>query len=155
MSDDHDHDELHLELHREADELGKYAMKVDVCAPNGLTKEMSKEFIDRLMRSVTASCVDKGADLVGHIKSFFYTPHGNLMSSIVEVGGATVIKDGMEDGQIDRAELILHVIVHGIWDPDVREATLSTIPAIFQAYGLNYDVTEDYYEVEKSIDHHL
>lgn len=46
------------------------------------------------------------------------------------------------------------VIVHGIWDPEVREQSLEAIEAVFRKYGLSYEIIRDFYEKEKGVAHH-
>jgi hypothetical protein len=154
--DDHhdDHDELHLEIHRAVDELGKYAIDIDINAPKGISKETVLKFIDNIMTSVTKSCMDNGADLVGHVKSFFSNDDGSIMSSIVDHRAPTRIKDAMDVRTIHNARFMMHVIVHGIWDDRVRESVLDVLDGVFQKWDIPYEITADYYDMEKSIAHH-
>jgi len=154
--DDHDdHDKLHLEIHRAVDELGKYAIDIQVSDPKGIEKERVIKFIDDLMASVTKNCMDNGADLVGHVKSFFSNDDGSIMSSIVDHRIPTRIKDGLNSDKIFSARFMLHIIVHGIWDDHVRESTLEVLDNIFKKWNIPYEVTADYYDTEKSIAHHM
>jgi len=154
--DDHDdHEKLHLEIHRAVDELGKYAINIDIDAPRGITKDTVLKFIDDLMTSVTRNCMENGADLVGHVKSFFSNVHGSIMSSIVDHRAPTRIKDALETNKIYKANFMLHIIVHGIWDDHVRESTLEVLDSIFKKWKIPYEVTADHYDTEKSIAHHM
>ena len=161
--DDHDddhgnpadeHDKLHLEIHRAVDELGKYAIDIDVNAPLGISKDTVLKFLDDIMRSVTKSCMDHGADLVGHIKSFFSNDDGSIMCSIVDHRIPTMIKDQMNVDKVYKARFMLHIIVHGIWDDHVRESTLDVLDGVFGRWKVPYEITADHYDVEKSIAHH-
>jgi len=163
--DDHDHDDghgnpadehdrLHLEIHRAVDELGKYAIDIQVSDPKGIPKERILGFIDDLMVSVTKNCMDNGADLVGHVKSFFSNDSGSIMSSIVDHRRPTRIKDNLGSETIYKARFMLHIIVHGIWDDHVRESTLEVLDGIFKKWKVPYEVTADFYDTEKSIAHH-
>ena len=153
--DDHDdHEKLHLEIHRAVDELGKYAINIDIDAPKGLTKRTVLGFIDDLMTSVTKNCMDNGADLVGHVKSFFSNGDGSIMSSIVDHRMLTRIKDALNAETIYKANFMMHIIVHGIWDDHVRESALDVLDVTFKKWKVPYKVTADYYDTEKSIAHH-
>jgi len=156
--DDHDHvdehDRLHLEIHRAVDELGKYAIDIDVKSPEGIKKEVVLKFIDDLMRTVTKSSMEHGADLVGHVKSFFSNDDGNIMSSIVDHRAPTRIKDNLESDVIYNARFMFHIIVHGIWDDRVRESVLDVLDDTFRKWNIPYEVTADHYDTEKSIAHH-
>jgi len=155
--DDHEeeHDRLHLEIHRAVDELGKYAIDIDVSSPEGIKKEVILKFIGDLMTSVTKSCMDNGADLVGHVKSFFSNDDGNIMSSIVDHRAPARIKDSLESDIIYKARFMLHIIVHGIWDDRVRESVLDVLDDTFRKWNIPYEVTADHYDIEKSIAHHM
>ena len=154
--DDHhdDHDKLHLEIHRAVDELGKYAIDIDIDAPKGIPKGDVLKFIDDLMTSVTKSCMENGADLVGHVKSFFSNDNGSIMSSIVDHRTSAKIKDAMNADVIFKARFMMHIIVHGIWDDHVRESALDVLDTVFKRWNIPYEVTADYYDTEKSIAHH-
>ncbi|MDD3398329.1 MAG: hypothetical protein PHW93_01865 [Candidatus Methanomethylophilaceae archaeon] len=152
MSDDHD--ELHLEMHRAIDQLGKYAIKLQLDFGTGKSKSDIKSLINEVMMEVTDRCMQHGADVIGHVKSFLVAPEGNLMSSIVEHGESAAIKDGLKADSLKGAEFILHVIVHGIWDDEVREQTLEFLEEVMPRYGVSYKILDDYYEVEKGMDHH-
>ncbi|MGE4275278.1 MAG: hypothetical protein AB7E27_04335 [Candidatus Methanomethylophilaceae archaeon] len=153
MSND-DHDELHLEMHRAIDQLGKYAIKLQLDFGAGVSKEELKSLINDVMKATTDRCMQHGADIIGHVKSFLVTPEGNLMSSIVEHGQDASMKDGLQTDSIQMAEFVLHVIVHGIWDDEVREQTLEVLEEVLPQHGASYEILEDYYEMEKGMDHH-
>jgi len=152
--DDHHDDELHLEIHRAVDELGKYAIDIQVSDPKGISKETVLKFIDELMVTVTNNCMDNGADLVGHVKSFFSNNDGSIMSSIVDLRIPTKIKDALDADIIYEARFMMHIIVHGIWDDHVRESTLEVLDDIFRKWNIPYEITADFYDIEKSIAHH-
>jgi len=159
--DDHDHDDhesehdkLHLAIHRAVDELGKYAIDIDIRSKDGIKKDVVLKFIDDIMRTVTKSCMDHGADIVGHVKSFFSNDDGSIMSSIVDHRAAPKIKDALESDKIYEARFMLHVIVHGIWDDKVRESVLDVLDGTFRKWNIPYVVTADHFDTEKSIAHH-
>jgi len=154
--DDHkdDHEKLHLEIHRAVDELGKYAIDIDINAPKGIAKGNVLKFIDDLMTSVTKNCMENGADLIGHVKSFFSNDDGSIMSSIVDHRSPTRIKDAMNADVIHKARFMMHIIVHGIWDDHVRESALDVLDSVFRKWDIPYEITADYYDTEKSIAHH-
>ncbi len=146
---------LHLELHRAVDELGKYALELEIIAKDGISKDDMKLFIDEIMRVPTMACLENGADLIGHIKSFLIVEgHGNIMSSIVDENKPIKIKDFLDVDTIDDAILVLHYIVHGIWDDKIRELTLPLIEGICKKWNVEFKILADYFDVEKSIAHH-
>jgi hypothetical protein len=146
---------LHLEIHRAVDELGKYALELEIKSEKGISKDDLKKFIDEVMRGPTLACLENGADIIGHVKSFLFVDgHGNIMSSIVDERKPTKIKDALDLDVIHDAILLLHVIVHGIWDDKIRELTLGIIPGVFKKWGIEYKILADYFDLEKSIAHH-
>jgi ABC-type Zn2+ transport system, periplasmic component/surface adhesin len=153
--DDHEHDDLHLELHRAVDELGKYAIDIEIRSKEGISKELIKEVIEESMRVTTVNCLKNGADMIGHTKSFLICEDGNIMSSLLDENKPAKIKDNVTSDKIYDAKFILHVIVHGMWDDKVREYSLQVLPDVFKKKKVPYKVIKDYYDLEKSISHHL
>lgn len=149
-----EHDRLHLEIHRAVDELGKYAIDINVNSADGIKKDTVLKFIDDIMTAVTKSCMDNGADLVGHVKSFFSNDDGSIMSSIVDHRVPARIKDSLESDTVYKARFMLHIIVHGIWDDHVRESVLDVLDGTFRKWNIPYVITADHYDTEKSIAHH-
>ena len=153
--DDHDDGEdFHLEMHRAVDELGKYAIDIEIKSKDGIPKSKFKEFITELMDKSMRSAMAHGADLVGHVKSILLCDDGNIMSSIVDESIPIKIKDSLENDKIYNAKFTMHVIVHGIWDDKVRDATLEILPGVFKKWDVPYKVIADYYDTEKSAAHH-
>lgn len=154
MNDDED-DALHLELHRAADELGKFAARLKVHKSKGISPATAKEFMDSLLVNVTKECFADGADLIGHVKAFMHTETGTLMASLVDMKIGVQLTSGLEEGSFKEAEVTLHVIVHGIWDDKVREASRRGIQKTIKKFNLDLEVLQDYFETEKSIEHHI
>ena len=154
MNDD-DEDALHLELHRAADELGKFAARLKVHKSKGMSPTTAKEFMDSLLVNVTRECFADGADLIGHVKAFMHTETGTLMASLVDMKIGVQLTSGLEDRAFREAEVTLHVIVHGIWDDKVKEASRRGIQMTIKKFNLDLEVLQDYFETEKSIEHHV
>lgn len=158
----HDHDDdpaeegsrLHLEIHRAVDELGKYAIEMEITIPGGISKTDLKRFVDDVMRSATEECFEHGADLIGHVKAFVKVGDESIMFSMVDLGRETRIQDNVTSDIVDDAIFVLHVIVHGIWDDVIRHCTLEVLPSVSDRWGVSYSITEDYVDSEKSIAHH-
>ncbi len=146
---------LHLEIHRAVDELGKYALELELKSKDGISKDDIKGFIDEIMRKPTEACLANGADIIGHVKSFLIVEgHGNIMSSMVDERKPIKIKDFVDVDKIEDCILVLHIIVHGIWDNEIRELTLPFLDDICKKWGLEYRIMADYFDLEKSIAHH-
>ncbi len=148
-------EDIHLAMHREADELGKFAVQLKLHAPRPVDREGATKFIDELLYQVTKGCFEKGADLVGHVKAFLKAPNGAMSASLIDLKKrSNVTNDFGEGSNFQDAELTLHVIVHGIWDPQVRDASLAALERVFKQFELHYTIIKDFYEVEKGIAHH-
>ncbi len=148
-------DELHLALHREADDLGKFATLMQIKSKNPLSRDEAARFLDELLTQVTQACFDRGADLVGHVKAFLRSPGGAMSASLIDLKKrATITNEFDMEEKFDTAEITLHVIVHGIWDPEVREVALKAIDRVCKSFNFDYRILKDYYSTEKSIAHH-
>lgn len=147
---------LHLEIHRAMDELGKYAVEIKLISKDGLDKKHLLDFIDEIMRKPTKACLDNGADIIGHIKSFLIVDKEEyIMSSIVDYNKPTNIKDYVKRKKVFDAFLVLHFIVHGIWDDKIRDLTVPVIPELCKKWNIDFKIVADYCDLEKSISHHM
>ncbi len=146
---------LHLEIHRAVDELGKYAIELDL-HQTGKPKKDVIGFGDDLMRAATQKCFDHGADLIGHVKAFVKVGDDTdtIMFSMVHPEIPTNVEDHMKCDTLDDCLFVLHVIVHGIWDDVIREGTLEVLPDIAKKWDINYTIRADFFDTEKSIAHH-
>lgn len=143
---------LHLEIHRAVDELGKYAMELDL--HGDLPKATVVAFVDDLMREATAKCFEEGADLIGHVKSFVKYDEGTIMFSMVDPSRPTNVEDHVTTDTIGDCLAVVHIIVHGIWDDVIRDCALEVLPGIAKRHGVVYAIRADFYDTEKSIAHH-
>lgn len=147
-------EELHLEMHRAADELGKFSIHMKVHMHTAMDREQAGKFLDYLLVQITEECMRDGADLIGHVKAFLEPAvGGTLGASLVDFKVGTQLSTGLT-GPVSDADLTIHVIVHGLWDPDVRHASLEMIDKVMAEKGVKFEVIKDYYETEKSIAHH-
>lgn len=145
---------LHLEIHRAVDELGKYAIELNVSDPAGISKERLVGFMDEMMRQATEDCFRHGADLIGHIKGFVKKGNDTIMFSMVDPSIPTNIQDHIPEDSLTECLAVMHVIVHGIWDDVIRECVLETLPGIASKWSIPYTIRADFYDTEKSIAHH-
>lgn len=156
MNMEDDHDELHLALHREADELGKFAAHLDVRSQNPMSQEEVVHFLDELLYQITKECMGRGADMVGHVKAFLRSEDGAVSASLIDIEKrSNVTHDFGRGATFEEGDLTLHVIVHGIWDDVVREASLRSMAEVFRQFSIEFEVLKDHYDTEKSISHHL
>jgi len=148
-------DELHLEMHRAVDELGKFSLHMKVDFGPGSSAEHAIAFIEELLIKATDACLHHGADLVGHVKAFMMVGDGSTVGfSLIHQKMKVNITKQVNTKVIEKAEVIVHVIVHGIWDPEVREQTLETLDKVSRAHNVKFEIIKDFFEVEKSAAHH-
>jgi len=148
-------DELHLEMHRAVDELGKFSLHMKVDFGKGSSADKAISFVEELIIKATNACLHHGADLVGHVKAFMMVEDGSTVGfSLIHQKMKVNITKQLSAKTIERAEVIVHVIVHGLWDPEVREQTLEALEEVSRKNGVKFEIVKDFYEVEKSAAHH-
>ncbi len=147
-------EELHLEMHRAADELGKFSIHMKVHMEKPMDREQAGQFLNYLLVQVTEECMRDGADLIGHVKAFLEPESGGTLgASLVDFKIGTQLSNGLTVPVSD-ADLTVHVIVHGLWDPDVRHSSMEMIEKVMAEKCVKFEILKDYYETEKSISHH-
>ena len=151
-----EHDEIHLAMHREADELGKFAAHLEIHSHRPMSQDEAVRFLDELLYQITKECMARGADLVGHVKAFLRSEKGAMSASLIDIEKRSNVTHDFGHGTtFKEGDLTLHVIVHGIWDDVVREASIASMSKVFEQFGIEYEVLKDHYDTEKSISHHL
>ncbi len=145
MAELDDYDELHLEMHRAVDELGKFSLHMSAdfgkCSP--ASKSIS--FVEELLIKVTDACLYNGADLVGHVKALIMVEEGsNVGFSLIHQKIKVNIARHLKGDMIERAEIIVHVIVHGIWDPKVRDLTMGVLKDLAIKNGVTFKILKDH-----------
>lgn len=147
-----DQKERQLLTHRASDELGKFSMWLRLYIKEPLDAEGSEAMVLDLMSGITKECFAHGADMIGHIKSFLTSEEGSTISvSLIDLDIPPTVMNRFDGTLMRRGELIVHVIVHGMWDPQVREASLEFTKRFMAEKGIDYEVINDYYEKEKRI----
>ncbi|HNU35649.1 MAG TPA: hypothetical protein PKJ15_03555 [Methanomassiliicoccales archaeon] len=148
-------DELHLEMHRAVDELGKFSLHMKVDFGKGTSAEKAISFVEELLIKATDACLHHGADLVGHVKAFMMVEDGSTVGfSLIHQKMSVNITKQVNTKIIERAEVIVHVIVHGIWDPEVREQTMGALEEVSMKNKVKFEIIKDFFEIEKSAAHH-
>jgi predicted glycosyl hydrolase (DUF1957 family) len=148
-------EDIHIDMHRMVDELGKFSIHMTIHPDRAMDKDLAEKFIRELLTEITKECMHDGADLVGHVKSFLISEHETTLGgSLVHLNIPMNITNAIDDRGLKVGDLTVHVIVHGIWDPDVKHASMETIEKILPKYGIKYEILQDYYETEKGVAHH-
>ena len=148
-------EKLHIDMHRMVDELGKFSIHMTIWPNKMMDREMAERFLRELLIDITKECMHDGADLVGHVKAFLISEHStSLGASLVHLDIPMTINNAIDQRGLTEGDLTIHVIVHGIWDPDVKHASMETIERILPAYNIKYKILQDYYEKEKGESHH-
>ncbi|HUT27059.1 MAG TPA: hypothetical protein VMW85_03290 [Methanomassiliicoccales archaeon] len=148
-------DDLHLEMHRAVDELGKFSLHMQMNFGKGAPANKAISFVEELLIQVTDACLHHGADLIGHVKAFMMVDEGsNVGFSLIHQKMQVNITRQLKSDIVENADVIVHVIVHGIWDPEVRELTMGVLDGLSKSREITFHVIKDYYETEKSVEHH-
>jgi hypothetical protein len=147
-----DQKERQLLTHRASDELGKFSMWLRLYIKDPLDGQRSERMVLDLMNGITDECFARGADMIGHIKSFLTAEGGSTISvSLIDLDIPPTVQNRFDGSKMMRGELIVHVIVHGMWDPQVRETSLEYTKGFMAEHSIDYEVINDFYEKEKRI----
>lgn len=147
-----DQKERQILTHRASDELGKFSMWVRLYIKDPLDGERSEKMVLDLMNGITRECFARGADMIGHVKSFLTAEGGSTISvSLIDMDIPPTVQNRFDGTRMMRGELIVHVIVHGLWDPQVRETSLEFTKGFMAERGIDYEVINDFYEKEKRV----
>ncbi len=138
--------EPQLDRHRSMDELGKFAVNLEMKGIS-LDDAAAEELLTVVMNEVTERCIEGGADFIGHVKGCLLTMDDRLMRANLVSRKVGVETENLLQGKgFEGGRLMLHVIVHGIWDPDVRRISLQAIKSIMEGRGIDYRIILDYCE---------
>lgn len=144
--------ERQLLTHRATDELGKFSMWLRLYIPEALDAKQTEDMVLDLLDRITKECFRQGADMIGHIKSFLTAEDGSTLSiSLIDPDIPPTVQNRFDLARMNRGELIVHVIVHGMWDPQVRATSLDVTKAFMTERGIAYEIVNDFYEKEKRI----
>lgn len=144
--------EVELEMHRSIDNLGKFSVTLKIDSESHLDDEAVIQLLTDIMNRVGHACLEGGADMIGHIKSCAYDNEDRMCSANLTSFRVGVEHENKLQGQgVRSGYVMLHVIVHGLWDPQVRDLSLDQIENVMGAKGLNYRIIRDYYEKEKRV----
>ncbi len=139
-------DDLRLDSHRSMDELGKFSVNLELHGVN-LSDEESQDLLETVMRQATEDCFAGGADFIGHVKGCLLTSDDRIVRANMVSIRTGVESENLLDGRgFQGGRLMMHLILHGIWDPDVRRITLDAISRVMDERGVGYRLIQDYCE---------
>ncbi len=138
--------EPQLDRHRSMDELGKFAVNLEMTNVD-LDSKGADELLRTVMTRVTEDCLEGGADFIGHVKGCLLTPDDRLLrANLVSMRTGVEVEDLLQDKGFKGGRLLLHVIVHGIWDPEVRRISLDAISRTMKECSIDHRIILDYCE---------
>jgi hypothetical protein len=145
--------DVELDMHRSIDELGKFSVTLKIDTERDISSKEICLLLEEIMMNVTKACFDAGADMIGHVKSCAHNADDEIR---ICTANLTSFKIGirtndMMNGTFNGGYIMLHVIVHGLWDPQVREISLASIESLMRTKGLEYRVMRDFFESEKRV----
>lgn len=138
--------EPQLDRHRSMDELGKFAVNLEMTNVD-LDSTGADELLRTVMTRVTEDCLAGGADFIGHVKGCLLTPDDRLLrANLVSMRTGVESEDLLDGKGFKGGRMMLHVIVHGIWDPEVRRISLEAISSILKERSIEHRIILDYCE---------
>ncbi|MGE4274535.1 MAG: hypothetical protein AB7E27_00560 [Candidatus Methanomethylophilaceae archaeon] len=144
--------EVELDRHRSIDQLGKFSVNLKIDTPRNVPDQEVADILTQLLNRVGHACLDNGADMIGHIKSCAHGIDDRMCSAnLTSFRVGVELENKLQGEGIDSGYIMLHVIVHGLWDPQVRELSLEEIDRLMSDHGLGYRIIRDFYETEKRV----
>ncbi|MDR2866871.1 MAG: hypothetical protein LBV13_05690 [Methanomassiliicoccaceae archaeon] len=146
--------EIELDMHRSIDELGKFSVTLKVDTERAMMSDDVCGFLSELMMNVTKACFNRGADMIGHVKSCAHNADDDskiCTANLTSFRAGVRTNDMMSGDEFNSGYIMLHVIVHGLWDPEVREISLGVISDTMRSHDLEYRVMRDFFEMEKRV----
>lgn len=146
--------DIELDMHRSIDALGKFSVTLKIDTERDMTSNEVCGLLETMMMTVTKACFDSGADLIGHVKSCAHNGDDEkniCTANLTSFRTGVKVNDMMNGTLFNSGYIMLHVIVHGLWDPQVREISLAKIQELMSSKGLEYRVMRDFFESEKRV----
>jgi len=147
--------DIELDMHRSIDELGKFSVTLRIDGKCDMTPAEVCGLLNEITMKVTQACFDRGADMIGHVKACAHNADNeiNICTANLTSFKRGVMTNDMMNGTpfVTGGYIMLHVIVHGLWDPEVRGISLPVIDRIMTSAGLEYRVIRDFFESEKRV----
>lgn len=125
----HSHDGLEPHVHGAYGLISGYGVSLKIKNNKRHGSRVLKEYLVQLMKTTSAKCEEKGATVIGHIKSYLKSDDGYLRCDTI--GDEESI--GIE-GEVKTQEeytLVINTIVHGINEEDTKNSTLDAINTVF------------------------
>ncbi|MCL2786063.1 MAG: hypothetical protein FWD81_02425 [Methanomassiliicoccaceae archaeon] len=144
--------DVELDMHRSLDELGKFSVTIKVDTERDIPSDEICALLEKMMISVTKACFDNGADMIGHVKS---CAHNAGCDDKICSANLTSFKTGVRTNDMmcgtnfNGGYVMLHVIVHGLWDPQVMKISLTEIEKLMSSYDLEYRMMRNSFDAGK------
>ncbi|MDD3399031.1 MAG: hypothetical protein PHW93_05485 [Candidatus Methanomethylophilaceae archaeon] len=144
--------EVDLDMHRSIDQLGKFSVNLKIDTGRNVPDQEVEAILTDILNRVGHACLDNGADMIGHIKSCAHGIDERVCSAnLTSFRVGVELENKLRGDGIDSGYIMLHVIVHGLWDPQVRDISLKEIDTIMHEHGLSYRIIRDFFETEKRV----
>ena len=146
--------DIELDMHRSIDSLGKFSVTLKIDTERKMSSAELCALLEKMMLNVTKACFDKGADMIGHVKSCAHNADDEMnicSANLTSFRKGVMTNDMMHGTVFCGGYIMLHVIVHGLWDPQVREISMAAINELMRSLGLEYRVMRDFFESEKRV----
>lgn len=102
-------------------DFSAYAAKVDVHFHQTVSPSDIQGKVEKLMTKIALSCLEAGADLIGHIKCIVETEgKGFLAISVTTHDGKPMSKGQLGEG-IEEMDIIINVLLYGLSRRKIQE----------------------------------
>lgn len=125
----HSHDGLEPHVHGAYGLISGYGVSLKIENLKMTDSPILSKLLVQLMETVSAKCEEKGATVIGHIKSYLKSEEGFLRCDTI--GDSESI--GIEGKVKTQAEytLVINTIIHGIKEEAAKASTLDAINQVF------------------------
>ncbi len=124
-----------LPIHPLHEGTSAYATACFLSREKNMDNAELRRFAERLMHSLSASSIKRGAKVIGHIKAYIEHQEGFLHAHTVgEPGDITV--DGRDGGPVGRFKLVVNSIIFGLPEEAVKDAAEEAIRETSALFGL-------------------
>lgn len=143
--------ETEMSMHRPMDDLGKFSavLKFDSTT---LGKMERSKLMNDLLNSIADACRDSKATIM-HVKACMYNEGERDVSDITygDITLGDIERHDNMDGDLVNAYVMVHTVVHGLWDPELMSVSMNAIEHAMSSNGMRYRILREFHETEKRV----
>jgi hypothetical protein len=104
----------------EAHGFGVFGGVAHLSATPPVERHVVADFVAVFLQTLAEECLDRGADLIGHLKLHLRTDHGALRASLVDHLAGPALHNNLGEFPFAEGDLTVNAIVHGLDAENVR-----------------------------------